>query len=211
VFWRKKTYDRTTVLEAADAARGRGRVRKAVAGYAQILANDPEDHLVHARVAPLFARLRKWNEARKSFDAAGAGYQTAGFSDKAIAVWALAAQHFPEDVDYWERIANEQMKKGRRADAVRALLEGRGQLRKRKQRPLAILLLRQVLEVDAFHVDATIDLARLLKAEGSLHEGLRLLRQLRPWAKGRDVRRVRLAMVLLSPSWRGALDWLFRR
>ena len=81
----KKVYDRATVLDQADGARGRGSVRKAIRGYKTILQHDPSDHHVHARVAPLLARTRKWDEARKSFDAAGEGFLKQGFADKAIA------------------------------------------------------------------------------------------------------------------------------
>src|SRR5207237_7981102 len=91
VFWRKKTYDRTAVLDAADKARGRGSIRKAISGYSKILQQDPNDHLVPARVAPLFAKVRRWQESRKSFDAAAAGYLKQGFADKAIALWRVAA------------------------------------------------------------------------------------------------------------------------
>src|SRR5256885_7363859 len=138
----KKVYDRATVLDKADRARGRGSVRKAIRGYSTILQNDPADHQVHARVAPLYAKTRRWDEARKSFDAAGEGFLKQGFADKAIAVWTAAAQHFPEDVEYWERIANEQLRRGRRADAVNALLQRRSPLRAPRPRGAAGLLPR---------------------------------------------------------------------
>jgi tetratricopeptide (TPR) repeat protein len=207
--WRK-IYDRATVLDEADRARGRGSIRKAIRGYTTILKNDPDDHQVHARVAPLFAKTRRWDEARKSFDAAGAGYVKQGFVDKAIAVWTVAAQHFPEDVEYWEHIANEQLRQGRRSDAVKALLEGRSRLRMKKQRPLAILLLRQVLSVDAFHFEATLDLSSLLAQDGASgkEEAERLLRCLERWVNKRSLRRkLRLAQLKLAPSFQRVLAW----
>ena len=66
MFWRKKAYDRSAVLDAADKARGRGRVRKAIAGYSQILAQDPNDHQVHARIAPLLASEER-RDARRAW------------------------------------------------------------------------------------------------------------------------------------------------
>ena len=211
MFWRKKTYDRTAVLDAADKARGRGSIRKAISGYSKILQQDPNDHLVHARVAPLFAKVRRWQESRKSFDAAAAGYLKQGFADKAIAIWRVAAQTFPEDVEYWERVANELVKRGRKADGVKTLLEGRAQLRSKRQRPLAMMLLRQVITLDAFHVDANLDLARLLAADGQKREAEKLLRDLRVWVKGRNVRRLRAAQFRLSPSWGFLTDWILGR
>lgn len=206
----KKVYERATVLDKADRARGRGSVRKAIRGYTTILQHDPADHLVHARVAPLLARTRRWDEARKSFDAAGEGFLKQGFTDKAIAVWTAAAQHFPGDVEYWERIANEQLRRGRRADAVNALLQGRSQFRARRQRATAVMFLRQVLAVDAFHFEGTIDLCSLLSKEGPAGkvEAERLLRCLERWVKQRTLRRrLRLAQLKLAPSLQRAMAW----
>ena len=206
----KKVYDRATVLDKADRARGRGNAKKAIRGYTTILQHDPGDHQVHARVAPLFAKTRRWQDARTSFDAAGEGYLKQGFADKAIAVWTTAAQHLPEDVEYWERIANEQLRRGRRADAVNALLQGRSQFRGRRQRATAILLLRQVLSVDAFHFEGTLDLCSLLSKEGPAGkaEAERLLRCLERWVTQRTLRRkLRLAQLKLAPSFQRAMAW----
>ena len=200
--FRRKSYNRTSTLTAANEARGRGRVRKAISGYSEILRNQPDDHQVHARIAPLLAKVGRREESRKSFNAAGDGYLAAGFADKAIAVWALAAQHFPEDVRFWERIANEQVRRGHKADAVRALLQGRDQLRSRSQRPRAILLLEQVLALDAFNVDAKLDLAKLLRLEGKRREAKRLLNELSRTVQGPKASRVRAAQFRISPSFR---------
>src|SRR5438309_3914443 len=177
VFWRR-SYDRGKTLAAAEKARSRGRVRKAVRCYLKVLEHDPADHVVRSKVAPLLARVGRWDESRQNFDKAANGYLDAGFTPKAIAVWTVAAQTFPEQVEYWERIANEQVKRGKRQDAVVALLQGRSMLRKKKQRPLAVLLLRQVLELEPGHVDVTLDLADLLRREGTRDEARKLLGQL---------------------------------
>src|SRR5262249_28670002 len=140
VFWRK-TYDRTKTLDSAEKARSRGRVKKAIRGYLTVLEHEPADHVVRSKVAPLLARVGRWDEARKNFDQAADGYLKVGFAPKAIAVWTVAAQTFPEQVQYWERIASEQVKRGKRQDAVLALLEGRSMLPKKRQRPLAVMLL----------------------------------------------------------------------
>ena len=153
MFW-AKAYDRSKTLAAAEKARSRGRVRKAVRCYLKVLEHAPDDHVVRSKVAPLLARAKRWDESRQNFDKAANGYLDAGFVPKAIAVWTVAAQTFPEQVDYWERIANEQVKRGKRQDAVLALLQGRSMLRRKRQRPLAVLLLRQVLELEPGHVDS---------------------------------------------------------
>lgn len=186
-------------------------MRKAIAGYSKILQNEPSDYHVHAKVAPLFAKVRRWEDSRKSFHAAGAGYLAAGFADKAVAIWTMAAQHFPEDVPYWERIANELVKRGHKADAVRTLLQGRKQLRSSFQRPLAIQLLEQVLVLDPSHIDATLDLVRLLRIEGQRAKAQKLLSDLSRDVRGPKLRKVRGAQFRLSPGFRTFFAWLFPR
>jgi len=212
MFWRR-TYDRGRTLQAAEKARSRGRVRKAVRCYLTVLEHDPADHVVRSKVAPLLAKVGRWDEARQNFDKAAGGYLDAGFAPKAIAVWTVAAQTFPEQVDYWERIANEQVKRGKRQDAVLALLQGRSMLRKRRQRPLATLRLRQVLELEPGHVDATLDLADLLRRDGIREEAKKLLSGLLVRiGKVRTLRRrVRFAQFRVEPSLRGAIDWALAR
>src|SRR5258707_4070335 len=207
MFWRKP-YNRTSTLAAADKARGRGRVRKAIAGYSKVLQNEPNDYQVHTRLTPLLGNVRRWEVSRKSFHAAGEGYLAAGFADKAVAVWTMAAQHFPEDVPYWERIANELVKRGHKADAIRTLLQGRHQLRLRFQRPLAIQLLEQVLVLEPSHFDATLDLVRLLRLQGPKPKAEKLLTHFSRDARGPKLRQVRAAQFRLSPGFRTFLSWV---
>jgi len=211
VFWRKN-YDRSTALAVADKARQRGSIRKAVRWYMKVLKNDPGDLQTNSKVAPLLARLGRWDESRQSFDKAAKGFLEAGFAPKAIAVWTVAAQTFPEQVEYWERIANEQVMRGKKQDAVQALLQGCSQLRKKRQRPLAMLLLRQVLTLDPIHIPATLDLADLLRKDGARGEARRLLGAILAYARARTLRRkVRFALFRIEPSFRGALDWALAR
>lgn len=211
MFWRK-TYDRGSALAVAEKARSRGRTRKAVRWYMKVLQNEPNDHQTNARVAPLLAKLGRWEESRTSFDKAAEGFLAAGFAPKAIAVWSVAAQNFPEHTEYWERIANQQVIAGRKQDAVLTLMEGRSRLRKKRQRPFAMLLLRQALALDPMHVEATLDLADLLRRDGARGEARRLLGALLGYVRARAVRRkVRFALFRIEPSFRGAVDWALAR
>jgi tetratricopeptide (TPR) repeat protein len=211
MFW-SKPYDRGTALATAEKARSRGRVRKAVRWYLKVLKNEPKDLQTNAKVAPLLARLGRWTESQSAFETAAQGFLANGFAPKAIAVWRVAAHTFPEWVEYWERIANQLVMMGKRQDAVLALLEGRSHLRKKRQRKLAVLLLQQVHALDPCHVPATLDLADLLRKDGSLSEARRLLGSILGYARPKNLRRrVRFALFRLEPTWRGALDWALAR
>ena len=210
-FW-KRPFDRATALTTAEQARARGQVRKAVRWYLKVLKHQPSDLQTNAKIAPLLAKVGRWTEAQKCFETAADGFLAAGFSAKAIAVWTVAAQTFPEWVEYWERIANQLVVLGRRQDAIMVLLEGRRHLRRRRQRKAAILLLQQVYALDPAHVHATLDLADLLRREGSLGESRRLLANILGYARVRGLRRrVRFALFRLEPTWRGAVDWALAR
>jgi thioredoxin-like negative regulator of GroEL len=76
-----------------------------------------------------------------------------------------------------------------------------------------VLLLRQVLELEPGHVDATLDLADLLRRDGTRDEAKRLLAGLLVRiGKVRSLRRrVRFAQFWIEPSFRGAIDWAFAR
>ena len=119
MFW-SRPYDRGTALATAEKARSRGKVRKAVKWYLKVLKNEPADLQTNAKVAPLLARLGRWDESRQRFESAAQGFLAQGFAPKAIAVWTVAAQTFPEHVEYWERIANQLVMAGKRQDAQTA-------------------------------------------------------------------------------------------
>jgi len=211
MFWNRKT-DRATALAKAEKARAKGSVRRAVKWYRKALEHAPGDMQVRSKIAPLLARLGRHDEARASFDMAADGFLAAGFSPKAIAVWMLAARSYPDQIVYCERIANQLAIGGYRKDAVLALLDGRSRLRKTRQRPSAIQLLRQAVALDSTHLNATLDLADLLRRDGATEEPRRLLTRILATPAGRSQRRrVRFAQFRLEPTWRGALDWALAR
>src|SRR5712692_1745596 len=122
MFGRPKPYDRQQTLASAEKARMRGRTKKAIGEYRKVLAQTPGDHLVLGKLAPLLAQRGLAEEAMRSFEGAAEGLRKEGRDQRAIAVYLLAAEHYPRDQSLWERIAKLQLERGTRADAVRTLL-----------------------------------------------------------------------------------------
>lgn len=207
MFFRRKPKTQKELVALGDQARGRGKVKKAIAKYQAALALGPDDPAIHGKLAPLLARSQQADAAMKSFQAAAEGQLAKGFTDRAIAVWAQAAQSFPRQVRVWQEMARLHGGRGRRADAVKALLEGRGHLRKKAFRREALVLLRQALELEPGHVEVRIDLARQLGKLGQREEALATLRPLEGTA-GKLLRRVRRAQFQISPSVRTLWRWL---
>ncbi len=208
-FFKAKPYNRSEVLALADQARVKGRHRKAIKHYRAILAVDPSDAVVLGKLAPLLARnTRLRGEALASFQQAAQGHLKAGFSDRAIAVYVQAAEHFPERAELWADIANTHRAQGRRADAVNALVKGGGQLaRHRALRAKAVELFEAARALEPWHFGATTSLARLLAKQGDRAAATALLEELATRVSGRDVRLVRWHIVRISPTPRHLWRW----
>ena len=65
--FRRRPRTRIEIVAAADRARARGRIRKAVAGYREALAATPDDPSLNVKIAPLLARLGEGAEGARCF------------------------------------------------------------------------------------------------------------------------------------------------
>ncbi|HSN92432.1 MAG TPA: tetratricopeptide repeat protein [Anaeromyxobacteraceae bacterium] len=209
LFSRKpKPFDRTATLALAEAARTSGRRKKAIALYRKVLEADPKDLTVHGKIAPLLAKAGKRDEALASFRAAWEGQFRAGFVDRALAVLRQAVDHFPQEIALWEEIARLHLQRGRRADAVAAMVEAGGRLWRSRQPLGAVKALRRALEIEPWHPEATMMLARALAKDGRIDDALSLLDALGTRVRGRILRRSRRLAFFLSPTPARLWRWL---
>lgn len=206
-FWREKSYDRERCLAEAAKAQAAGRVKKAVGHYKRVLDVDPEDYLVHAKVAPLLARMRKFDESWESFNAAASKHLAAGFSQKALSLYSQAAKLMPKNAEVWEAMAYVYVKEGKKADAVHSLFKGHWSFRKGAERDTAIRMLRKAFELDPWDFEVTFELSKLLKKTDPV-EAVCLLEGLSMRVKGRQLKRVRSAMFFARPGFTMAWRWL---
>ncbi|HLL81802.1 MAG TPA: BTAD domain-containing putative transcriptional regulator [Longimicrobium sp.] len=201
MFFRRKTPPtRSELIAQADKARAKGKVKKAIAGYRKALELEPGDAMVHGKLAPLLARTNAAGAALESFRAAAKAHLDKGFADKAVAVYAQAADTLPLEPTLWQQLAQLQVTRGRRADAVKALLRGRVHFRRKAHRRHAISLLKEALSLDGELFAPKLDLARLLAREGARAEAVVLLEPLAKTMKGRPLRQVRWALARVAPG-----------
>lgn len=199
-FFRRKPSTRAELVAAADRARSRGRVRKAIAGYRAALASDPTDPSVNVKLAPLLARIGDAAGGARCFRAAAERHLTAGFVDRAAAVCLNATSVFPLDAGFRLEVARLNLQRGRKVDAVSTLVDGARALTRARRGDAASSLLRRALEISPDDLEAALALAPLLAAEGRRADARALLASAEWRAAGRDLRRVRWAMFRLSPS-----------
>lgn len=204
----RRHYDRSRILEtAARAAAGRRR-HEAIGCYRRVLVVEPQNAEIHRRIAPLLAQTRQPFDAWLSYRIAARALLRQGLEDRAIALYREATQHLPRNVETWSALARLEAKRGRRAQAFDALVQGSRRLRRRVDRPCAIHLLRQALELKPQHADAALELARLLHRARRREEARLLLESLAARCAGSERRRACAALLTLFPSLRHGWRWL---
>ncbi|MEN8159138.1 MAG: tetratricopeptide repeat protein [Myxococcota bacterium] len=197
---RKRGYDRARLLAEAARAQRRGKLRKAVSLYRDVLRAEPRNADVHRRIAPLLARRGEREAAVASYRRAAAGLEERGFVERAIGVYREAAGQLPRESAVWLALAELELKRGRRPDAVAALLDGRSKLRARRARPGAIRLLERAYEIAPDDFEAGFDLTALLARTGQRDRALALLDGLAEGRRGPALRRVRARQLNLAPG-----------
>lgn len=205
---RNQGYDRKRLLDQASRARGRGRLRKAVDLYTQVLEVEPRNADLHRKVAPLLARTKKPDASLKSYRIAAEDLIRGGFVDQAIGLYREAVQTLPPQRELFMAISDLELDRGRMPDAIGALLQGRRQFRRRRDASDAIVLLLRVRKLDRNHLEATLDLATLLARTGNRDHAFRLLEEQAARRRGPTLRRVRARQFRLAPGLGTGWRWL---
>jgi tetratricopeptide (TPR) repeat protein len=204
----RKLYDRSRLLEQAQRAARRGRRKRAISFYREILAVDPRDSHVHRKVAPLLARTKQREDAWESYRNAASALTRQGFVDQAIGVYREACAHLPQDHRVWLAVAELEVERGRPIDAANALVAGSRHLRSRRTQQEALTLLQRARKIAPGAFEPGFELALGLGGAAARDRALKLLRGLVPRARGHDLRRLRRRMFFLSPTPAAAWRWL---
>ena len=208
MLFRRKPMDRAALVVAADRARSRGRLKKAIGLYQKALAEAPGDAVVHGKLAPLLARKSRKAEALASFATAAAGQARAGFTDRAIALQKQAVEHYPEESALWDELVRLHLLRGRRADAAASLVAGGRRLKRTRHLRVAERLLKRALDLEPWHPVGVDLLARTLARLRRKREALELLEAFGTIARGLPLRRARRLAFRLSPTPRNLWRWI---
>jgi len=208
LFRNHSAYDRSRILDAATRARAKKKRARAIDLYRWVLAVEPQNGELHAKLAPLLAETGQQFDAWCSFKAVAHAHLREGQPDKALAVYREAALYLPREAQAWQAVARLQHKRGCPRDALETLLEGSRHFRTRWLRPRAIHLLRRARAIQPWNFDVVLELARLLASTGQQHEAAILLDGLGERSGEERLRRVRAAQFRLAPGLGTAWRWL---
>lgn len=201
-FHSNDSFNRRRLLErAARAARGRTRRsrRKAVALYRRLLELEPDNPDLQRKLAPLLARTDDAADACANYRRAAETFIERGFLDRAVGVYRDALRALPREMTLWKAMATLEMQRGRRADALATLLEGRSHFRGRKGREAAMTLLWLARKVDPAHLEVGLDLSLQLGKNGAGGRGVALLEELLP-AHPECETRIRARQLRIAPG-----------
>lgn len=207
-------YDRAAILDAAGRARARKKRTRAIELYRWVLAVEPHNAELHAKLAPLLAQTGQYFDAWCSFRTVARACLRAGHADKAMAVYKDATLYLPREPEAWLAVARLQYKAGDSRYALETLLEGSRNFNTRWLRPQAIHLLRRAREVEEWNFEVVSELAQLLALHDQRREAQLLLDGLAPRSDGDRLRRVHALQLRVSPTPKSVWRWLshtFRR
>ena len=208
LFRRHVNYDRKRLLAEAERARAQGRRRRAIALYRRVLAVEPRNPQLNGRIAPLLAQTRQHFDAWQSFRRAAEAHMSSSRAGEALALYREAARCLPRQVEAWQCVAEIERRHGRLKQARKNLLQGSRQLQSRRHRPEAIALLRAAREIEPWHADTVLELARLLGRSRQTPEAQWLLAELAKRSSDRQLQRVRGLQWRIEPSLRHTWHWL---
>ena len=208
IFTGPADYDRNRIMEAASRARARRRFRKATVLYRRVLAVEPANVELHAKLAPLLAVTGCEFDAWRSFRVCARAALSEKQLGRAAAVYREAARCLPRQIEAWEKLARVEQQRGRKPEALEALLEGRLWFRGRRRRAEAIALLRCARELEPGNLAIALDLSQGLARTRQGSEAQLLLDRLAERAGGRDRRRIRGAQWRIAPTLVNTWRWL---
>jgi thioredoxin-like negative regulator of GroEL len=208
VLRKKRIYDRRRVMEEAERARSRRKRRRAIALYRWVLAVEPNNAELHAKLAPLLAETGQSFDAWRSYRVTASAALRERRPDKALAIYRDAANHLPHETQAWQRLAHLLAKQGDMVEAVGVLIEGSRQFRTHFLRSEAAHLLRRARTFDPWNYDVVLELAKHLRQSDQRDEARLLLEGLAQRNGGHRLRRVQAARLRLDKSPAAAWRWL---
>jgi tetratricopeptide (TPR) repeat protein len=205
-------YDRGETLRMAENYRSQRRIKKAIREYEKILSVDPRDIDVHIKIAPLYIRAGRKDQAKASLRQAIAWYETKGFEDKAIATLRLALTIDRHNLAAHIDLANRYLGKGHPGDARKVLDAARKTFRGRKFLKEALAVEEMILSLAPDDFRAQVSAVRLLWKMGKRRVALDRLRRMDDlWARRgnkRYWRKIRMLRCNLAPSLSTVWDYI---
>jgi tetratricopeptide (TPR) repeat protein len=194
----KASYDREEILRTAEKFRLNGRIQKAISEYENILSVDQRDIDVHIKIAPLYIRVGRKDQAKDSLRQVISWYEKRGFLEKAIATLRLALTVDRLNLAAYLHLAELYLSKDHFSDARNVLKAARKVFRGKWYLKEALAVEERILRIAPDDFTTQVSLVRLLWKTGKKREAVDRLRCMEEqWARRRNKKNWRKTRRLL--------------
>lgn len=158
------------LLAEAQKLLQKGLTDKAIKIYQEALVLDPQDQRVRQRLAELFIRANRLEDARTEFLAVGKALAANGFYLKAIAVYKQIEKLFPDDISITLTLASLNEKHGLVAQAMAEYKKAFEYYERTENMAEAVTVLQSMQKTDPQNVNIRLKLAEVLHQLGRLDD-----------------------------------------
>jgi len=161
-----------TLVENAQKFLQKGLTEKAVACYQEALNADPGDQRVRQRLAELYAKCRRVDDARKELEIIGKNLTANGFYLKAIAVYKQIEKLFPEDISLVLTLASLNEKHGLTANALAEYKRAYDYYSQLQNNTEVLKILESMQRIDGQNPNIKLKFAEVLFQQGKVSDAL---------------------------------------
>jgi tetratricopeptide (TPR) repeat protein len=158
------------LLAEAQKLLQKGLTDKAIKTYQEALALDPSDQRVRQRLAELYIRVNRLDEARTEFLTVGKTLAANGFYLKAIAVYKQIEKMFPDDISITLTLASLNEKHGLVAQSMAEYKKAFEYYERQANMAEAVTVLQSMQKTDPQNVNIRLKLAEVLHQLGRLDD-----------------------------------------
>ena len=166
------------LLAEAQKLLQKGLTDKAIKTYQEALALDTADQRVRQRLAELFIRVNRFEDARTEFLGVGKTLAANGFYLKAIAVYKQIEKLFPDDISITLTLASLNEKHGLVAQAMAEYKKAFEYYERHENMAEAVNVLQSMQKTDPQNVNIRLKLAEVLHQLGRLDDAYQVFTSL---------------------------------
>lgn len=159
-------FKRDKTLAAAQKAVRKGNLDKAIKEYLLLVEDDPSDKRTRLKLADIYVKSSKLNEALAEYRHVGKQYAAEDFHEKAAAIYKQALRIAPEDAALYQNLGFAYFQYGRAKDAIRAYSKAERIYKENGQTSAHLTILEKMLDVDPENVGIQIQLAERCEKNG---------------------------------------------
>jgi tetratricopeptide (TPR) repeat protein len=164
------------LLASAQKSLQKGQVAKAIKDYRKIVESDPRDVRNRQKLAELYVRAQKPEDALEHYESVASYYADNGFYLKAIAVYKQMQRVEPSRIEIYHRLAELNAKQGLVGNA---LAEYKGLVARYEKEGLlsdALNVLKKMKDIDPDNLNIRVKIADTCARIGQRDRGLEELR-----------------------------------